>query len=162
MQHHAVHLLLLRQIKLYGCRHHTIIGSPISIVIIIRHGLSCIFPSSLVRNLSNDTRQKIMCQLLLNIFMEIHCISRVNRMNQSISVYRKIQQQSCIVTHTAIVEVCQLFYCLHTIIFLRMIEPSRTNGNITLCCHPLITVSMTVLQFSIFRITGINLSGTQE
>ena len=83
-------------------------------------------------------------------------------MNQPIPVYRKIEQQSRIVPHTAVIKICQLLHRLHPVIFLRMIKPARTDRHITLGSRPLIAVCMTVLQFPVFRISRINLSGTQE
>lgn len=47
--------------------------------------------------------------------------------------------------HTTIVQVRQLIDCFYFIIFFRMIEPSRTDGNITFRCYPLITVGMPIL-----------------
>ena len=64
--------------------------------------------------------------------------------------------------HTTIVQVRQLIDCFYFIIFFRMIEPSRTDGNITFRCYPLITVGMPILQFSIFGISRIYLACPKE
>ena len=94
--------------------------------------------------------------------MEFYGIGRIHRMNQSVAVDREIQQERSIMPHTAIVQVDQLFRCLHPLILLRMIEPSRTNGHITLGRHPLVAVDMSILQFRIIGISRIHLPLAQE
>ena len=43
-----------------------------------------------------------------------------------------------------------------------MIKPSRTDRDITFCRYPLVTVSVSVLQFAIFRIARIHFARPQE
>ena len=65
-------------------------------------------------------------------------------------------------SYATVIQVGQFVHCFHTAVFFWMIEPTRTDRNVTLGCHPLITVSMAILQFAIVGITGINFSGTEE
>ena len=83
-------------------------------------------------------------------------------MYQAITVYREVQQQGCIVAYTTIVKVCQLVNSLHATVFFRMIEPSRTDRHVTLSSYPLVTISMTVLQLTIFSITWEHFASTEE
>ena len=65
-------------------------------------------------------------------------------------------------THTAIIKVCQLVNRLHTTVFFRMIEPTRTDRYVTFGSYPLITIGMTVLQFTILGITREYFASTKE
>ena len=64
--------------------------------------------------------------------------------------------------NTSIIQINQLFRSFHSIVFFRVIEPSRTNRHVTLRRNPLISISMPVLQFSVVWITGIDFSCPQE
>ena len=65
-------------------------------------------------------------------------------------------------TYTTIIKVSQLIYSLHTTIFFRMIEPSRTNGYVTFGSHPLVTICMAILQFTVLSITREYFACTKE
>ena len=65
-------------------------------------------------------------------------------------------------SYAAVIQVGQVVHCFHTVVFFGVIEPSRTDRNVTFGSYPLVTVGMTVLQFAIVRITRIDLSGTKE
>ena len=94
--------------------------------------------------------------------METNGIGRVNRMYQSIPVYREIQQQRCIMSHTAIIEINQLFGSLYKAVLFGMIEPTRTDGDIAFGCHPLVAICMTILKLVTLVVTGIYFTLTEE
>ena len=48
-------------------------------------------------------------------------------------------------TYTTIIQVRQLIDCFYLVVFLWVIEPSRTDRNVTLGSDPLISIGMTVL-----------------
>ena len=77
-------------------------------------------------------------------------------MDEAVTVNGEVEQESGVVSHAAIVEVD------HLSVFLGMIEPSRTDGYVALCRCPLIAVGMSVLQFGVLRVAGINLALAEE
>ncbi len=64
--------------------------------------------------------------------------------------------------YRAIIEVCELLWCLYLVVFFGMIEPARTDTGVTLRRNPGIAVSVAVLQFAVLRVTGINFFSTEE
>ena len=64
--------------------------------------------------------------------------------------------------YATVVKVCQLVNSLHATVFFRMIEPTRTDRHVTLCSNPLVTVCMTILQFTILSITREHFASTEK
>ena len=65
-------------------------------------------------------------------------------------------------TYATVIQIGQCIRCFHTVVFFRMIEPSRTDGYVTFCGYLLVAVGMAILQFTIFGVTRINFSGTEK
>ena len=99
-----------------------------------------------------------MRELALYDLVETYGVGRVDGMDEAVTVNGEVEQESGVVSHAAIVEVDQLVRRLHLSVFLGMIEPSRTDGYVAFCRCPLIAVGMSVLQFGVLRVAGINLA----
>ena len=94
--------------------------------------------------------------------MEGYGISAVYGIHPTLAIHREVQQQCGIVPYRFIIQVCQLLWCLHLRILLRVIEPTRTDGYIALGRNPAVAVRMTCCQLFALVITRIDYILAQE
>ena len=83
-------------------------------------------------------------------------------MDKAVTIHGKVEQESAVVAHTAVIQVGQFINGLYLIVLALVIEPPRTDTRITLAGTPRITVGMTRLQLLILRVAGIDLLDAQE
>ena len=83
-------------------------------------------------------------------------------MNPSVFCYRKVHEERTIVSDRPIIQIGQLVNRFHFVIFLFVVKPSGSDAHITFCCHPCVAVSMSLLQFRIAVIAGIDFIDSQE
>ena len=156
LQHYAVHLTRLLEREGYVGRGHPVACCPVGVPRTIGQSLRRKLSSALVAHLWLHASHEVVAKLALNELMKVDSICRINGVYQSVAVYGEIEQQRGVVSHTTIVEVSQLLRTLHLVILLRVIEPSRTYGHVTLGCRPLVAIGIAKLQFGIVGIARID------
>ena len=101
---------------------HIVDSGPVCVIVAICHRFGLVGTSPFIGYRRGNASQEIVGQFVLNVLVKVHGIGRIDRVYQTVAVYREVEQECGIVAHTAIIEVCQLLYRLHTVIFFRMID----------------------------------------
>ena len=94
--------------------------------------------------------------------MPLHGSSRVDRVNQPITIDGEVEQQGAVVAHTAVIQVGQLIHRLDLAVLVLMIEPTWADARVTLAGTPRVAVGMARLQLLVLRVAGIDVLTAHE